>query len=477
MSEAIEYNANDIPSQEDAEAQAAAEAAAASAAADAVAESVSATIAEAEAAVIGGNTDERISESKHETPVTDEETKESKGDVPTANAFAEKGTLEAFYMSIDSLQSTTAIQKGHHTNAVEIGDPQSVKSFSGSYTTYALTIEPRIEEVKFVRRRYSDFIWLRKWLGEAFPCIFIPPLPPKNFLAKMKSEFIEERQKGLQEFMKRVISRHPFFIHSTPFQLFISKHSNTFDRKKKDVEKAISGQTDASVASMFNSIFPRISKMEMPKEPEERVLRLKDYLTNSSKQVSALLDSSSLISTKWIDIVSHSDKVTGALKSLNKVENGYAQRPEPPRMDVVGKFESWADVIKGKPTQWSSIVVEIFKQEKLDIGAMLEVVKKWEAINKRLVKQRERVAKYNKGDGAELSDKQKAAKEKDEENLRDVVALHEICTKIMFQSEVLHYWDQKTRNFNSQVHAFFKSQLDIASKLAQVWAESKEQEA
>mmetsp|Transcript_11118 Transcript_11118/g.27320 ORF Transcript_11118/g.27320 Transcript_11118/m.27320 type:complete len:109 (-) Transcript_11118:252-578(-) len=103
---------------------------------------------------------------------------------------------------------------------------------------------------------------------------------------------------------------------------------------------------------------------------------------------------------------------------------------------------------------------------------MLQVVAKWEAIYKRLSKQQIRVGKYEKGDG-ELNDKQKAAKERDEEILRNLNAMFEIISKILFESEVLHYWDNKTKNFNGQVHSFFQTQLKVSSRLAQVWAEEK----
>lgn len=397
-----------------------------------------------------------------------EDIKTNEGKARIEDPWADR---DSFFMCIDSLKNGI-VRKGHHVANVTVRDPQTTKTLTSSYTTYAVRIEPKIEEVKFVRRRYSDFVWLRTWLSKAFPGIFIPPLPPKSVFGKMKRRFIEERRLKLQGFMLRLIARHPFIMHSLPFQLFISKHSNTFEKQKRDVHKLVNSQTASDLTKMYQSVFQNLSDVEFPKDPTDRVLRLKDYLTTSGKQVGVLLESSGTIADRWADIVNNSSKVTEAFKSLSKVEKGYAQRPDPPRMDVVGKFEKWTGVVNHKPRQWSSLVVEIFKSEKLDIEAMMEVVKFWEGLKKKLTRDEERVTKYAKIEGG-LNDKQKTSMKKDEATLSNTKELFSTVTKILFESELLHYWKKKMGKFNTQVQSFFKSQLETSNQLATVWQEMK----
>ncbi|GAB5370278.1 hypothetical protein AAMO2058_001478800 [Amorphochlora amoebiformis] len=398
---------------------------------------------------------------------------------------AKANELKQVYLSLNHLSTGGVVQKGHHVSGVEVSDPQTSKSLTSSYTTYAVTVQPNLEDVKFVRRRYSDFVWLRKWLTEGFPGIFIPPLPPKSIFNKMRADFIEERRQGLQEFMKRLISRQQFLIHSLPFQLFISKHSNTFEKTKREVEKTIIGQSPLEIATMYQTLFPNMSgskvKASEPKNTpqylnvssaDEKMVRLKDYLTSCGTQVQVLYEAATQIASKWNDIVSNSSKVTGSFKSLSKVENGYAQRPAPPRMDVVGKFSSWAGTIEQKPNQWMTITSRVFKKEKLDIDAMLDVVNKWESIQKRRAKAKDKVSRY--ASASELTAKNKAAKQKDEENLKAINALYDMVTKIIFNTEIVHYWNNRTRNFNHEVHKFFKKQLKISAQLAEVWSEQKQ---
>jgi len=62
---------------------------------------------------------------------------------------------------------------------IRLSDPQKVEGsfFFSSYYTYLLTVS---ELNKQVRRRYSEFVWLRDYLVDMYPGINIPPLPNKK---------------------------------------------------------------------------------------------------------------------------------------------------------------------------------------------------------------------------------------------------------------------------------------------------------
>jgi hypothetical protein len=55
-----------------------------------------------------------------------------------------------------------------------------------------------------VRRRYSDFVWLREVLSRENPRIKLPELPPKRILAsKFSEQVVNERLQGLELFLKQ----------------------------------------------------------------------------------------------------------------------------------------------------------------------------------------------------------------------------------------------------------------------------------
>uniref|UniRef100_A0AAY4CDP4 PX domain-containing protein n=1 Tax=Denticeps clupeoides TaxID=299321 RepID=A0AAY4CDP4_9TELE len=58
-----------------------------------------------------------------------------------------------------------------------------------------------------VRRRYSEFVWLKKKLQKNVGLVQVPELPPKSFFSSFNSEdFLEKRRKGLQSFLDRVLN-------------------------------------------------------------------------------------------------------------------------------------------------------------------------------------------------------------------------------------------------------------------------------
>jgi sorting nexin-3/12 len=81
-----------------------------------------------------------------------------------------------------------------------------------------------------VRRRYSDFEWLKKEL-ERDSKIVVPPLPGKALKRQLPfmggdgifdEEFIEERKKGLEEFVNK-ISGHPLAQNERCLHMFLQE--------------------------------------------------------------------------------------------------------------------------------------------------------------------------------------------------------------------------------------------------------------
>ncbi len=64
--------------------------------------------------------------------------------------------------------------------AISVDDPRVEGGKLNSYITYCLSVRPAMSGVSHVRRRYSDFEWLRKQLCSMFPGVFMPPLPEKK---------------------------------------------------------------------------------------------------------------------------------------------------------------------------------------------------------------------------------------------------------------------------------------------------------
>ncbi|XP_032821470.2 uncharacterized protein LOC116948668 isoform X1 [Petromyzon marinus] len=94
-----------------------------------------------------------------------------------------------------------------------------------------------------VRRRFSEFVWLRQKMMKNASMIAVPRLPPKDlFFNCWCDDEIEERRKGLQTFLNKVVEIAPLLADSL-LHLFLQ---STLSRQ--DMEGCAMGRTPYSVS-------------------------------------------------------------------------------------------------------------------------------------------------------------------------------------------------------------------------------------
>uniref|UniRef100_A0A8C5JPT7 Sorting nexin 3 n=1 Tax=Junco hyemalis TaxID=40217 RepID=A0A8C5JPT7_JUNHY len=112
---------------------------------------------------------------------------------------------------------------------IDVGNPQTVGVGRGRFTTYEIRVKTNLPIFKLkestVRRRYSDFEWLRNEL-ERESKVVVPPLPGKALLRQLPfrgddgifdDSFIEERKQALEQFINKNPSRLAANVYS-PWQ-------------------------------------------------------------------------------------------------------------------------------------------------------------------------------------------------------------------------------------------------------------------
>ena len=80
--------------------------------------------------------------------------------------------------------------------AITVSDPETKIKWGTKHLTY-LVRSPHGE----VRRRFSDFVWLRDTLCAQYVGVFVPPMPPKKPLGILDDEFLDERLRDLGRFL------------------------------------------------------------------------------------------------------------------------------------------------------------------------------------------------------------------------------------------------------------------------------------
>lgn len=94
--------------------------------------------------------------------------------------------------------------------AVRVQDPRVQNEGSwNSYVDYKIFLHTNSKaftaKTSCVRRRYSEFAWLRKKLQKNAGLVPVPDLPGKSFFSFSNEDFLEARRKGLQVFLDKVV--------------------------------------------------------------------------------------------------------------------------------------------------------------------------------------------------------------------------------------------------------------------------------
>uniref|UniRef100_A0A8C4R326 Sorting nexin 10 n=1 Tax=Eptatretus burgeri TaxID=7764 RepID=A0A8C4R326_EPTBU len=93
-----------------------------------------------------------------------------------------------------------------------------------------------------VQRRFREFVWLRRWLEKSAAEMEVPDLPARNpFFSCFNPEDVEQRRRGLQEFLDRIV-KTAFFLSDSRLHLFLQSRLST-----DEIEACVQGRTSFSV--------------------------------------------------------------------------------------------------------------------------------------------------------------------------------------------------------------------------------------
>uniref|UniRef100_A0A3Q4ADD3 PX domain-containing protein n=1 Tax=Mola mola TaxID=94237 RepID=A0A3Q4ADD3_MOLML len=132
--------------------------------------------------------------------------------------------------------------------SVWVRDPRIQKNdFWHAYMDYEICLHTNsvcfTKKISSVRRRYSEFVWLRQRLQEnSMLMIQLPELPPKNpFFSLNNARQITERMKGLQKFLEEIL-QNPLLLSNSCLHLFLQSQLSM-----SKMQACASGRTHFSV--------------------------------------------------------------------------------------------------------------------------------------------------------------------------------------------------------------------------------------
>ena len=194
---------------------------------------------------------------------------------------------------------------------IEITKPEKIDGgfFSKSYITYLITTSaPYNFEV---RRRYSDFEWLRSILSCHFPSFLIPPIPLKNFSDRFNDEFVEKRMRYLQKFLNSIVA-NPTLFSSVFFYDFLTVTKEAdFANIKKNHNKLKPPSKLGELKSVDGAILCRLTSVE-----EAELDKIKVYENFNENSLQKLSTSFKALNNEMVAVCNRMGEISDIFEQL-----------------------------------------------------------------------------------------------------------------------------------------------------------------
>ncbi len=167
------------------------------------------------------------------------------------------------YEEIIECKTLPLTDLGRNDNiTIEISSPQKIEGgiFSKSYITFLVSTIPLKLQV---RRRYSDFEWLRNLLINLYPTSVIPFLPKKSsFGDRFNEVFLNKRMRFLEKFMKFLITDPLIRNSKLLYEFLCIENENDFNTKKNFYNKLKPPSNLNEIATLTGYLNIRLLKQD-----------------------------------------------------------------------------------------------------------------------------------------------------------------------------------------------------------------------
>lgn len=176
-----------------------------------------------------------------------------------------------------------------------------------------------------VRRRFTDFVFLRNALYKEYQAAAVPPLPEKNNMAyvrgdRFSTEFTQRRAWSLHRFIKR-ITQHPILRRSAIFLLFIETSDWNQQMKLRPSRSSTANEPSVGPAppqgffdNVADTMLNAFSKVHKPDrrflEVMERLNKLDEDLNHVEKIVARVVRREGDLELDYSELATNMRKLT-----------------------------------------------------------------------------------------------------------------------------------------------------------------------
>ena len=167
-----------------------------------------------------------------------------------------------------------------------------------------------------VRRRYTDFVWLRSELNANYPGLLLPALPPKISPGDAKDPlgaFVQGRMAHLQLFLESV-NKIPFLFEDIAFNAFLTVPQGDSWAKKQELINAIE-YDDAEKRSEGWCLWREmLDAVELP-----TASTLKKLIAEAKAHIGGLTGLLRNIDESWTEVNAANNTLTKRLQTMSRV--------------------------------------------------------------------------------------------------------------------------------------------------------------
>ena len=199
---------------------------------------------------------------------------------------------------------------------VKIDEPEYSSHKFNPYITYRVSSEPM---GYYVRRRYSDFAWLRETLSARYVGVLVAALPEKKaFSSWQKDNFIKLRMRALSIFMDRVIL-NPYLKSDVSLMDFLSiSDAKEWEKAKKKPELPDQGKGSNVGDVKWKEA---IDRYVVPDGSEAIIVNVKRQLEQMDKVYKDLLKCTAKLVEKSMGISAEMGEFRLAFSHLQHIES------------------------------------------------------------------------------------------------------------------------------------------------------------
>ena len=255
---------------------------------------------------------------------------------------------------------------------IKLSFPQKTEGglFTKSYVTYLMNTSPLDFKI---RKRYSDFEWLRHILSSIYVNCVIPPLCKKNFSSRFSELLIAKRTRSIEKFMKGILI-HPLMRHDEIFYNFISTENEAdFEKKKKAYNKITPPNSLLNIRSLTGEINVNVNN--------DKEIYLKNIKNNVDLNINTLQKITKGYKSLMLLMEQMSDKMKEISQYWKEIYNANLNFTEKPNTvesyNILSKImQDWSEANKHQKILVNEGIREYFRYIKNEYVSMKELIQK-----------------------------------------------------------------------------------------------------